>query len=184
MDGSWATDEGIEDRHRRRRRRRPGPPRAESATARRADRRRPLSRDRRIARSLGGPLHHLAPAMRLRRPSLARADLQAHPRGIVARRTRSRRRRARPSVPAPATDDQHGRLMRAASARRVRRGKRPFDIDVVMRRIRDAVADFPDAAMFALRELGYGTLFQQLVACILSIRTMEEVSLPTALALL
>jgi endonuclease-3 len=62
--------------------------------------------------------------------------------------------------------------------------KLPFDIDEVMRRIRAAVADVPDAAMFALRDLGYGTLFQQLVACIVSIRTTDEVSLPTALALL
>jgi endonuclease-3 len=62
--------------------------------------------------------------------------------------------------------------------------KRAFDIDVVMRRVRDAVSGFPDAAMFALRELGYGTLFQQLVACIISIRTTDEVSLPTALTLL
>jgi endonuclease-3 len=62
--------------------------------------------------------------------------------------------------------------------------KRPFDIDEVMRRIRAAVADLPDAAMFALRDLGFGTLFQQLVACIISIRTTDEVSLPTALALL
>jgi endonuclease III len=62
--------------------------------------------------------------------------------------------------------------------------KRAFDIDDVMRRIRDAVAGYPDAAMFALRELGYGSLFQQLVACIISIRTTDEVSLPTALALL
>jgi len=72
------------------------------------------------------------------------------------------------------------------AARRVtsRGTKRPFDIDEVMRRIRAAVADVPDAAMFALRDLGYGTLFQQLVACIISIRTTDEVSLPTALALL
>ena len=62
--------------------------------------------------------------------------------------------------------------------------KLPFDIDEVMRRIRAAVRDVPDAAMFALRDLGYGTLFQQLVACIISIRTTDEVSLPTALALL
>ena len=62
--------------------------------------------------------------------------------------------------------------------------KRPFDIDVVLRRIREAVAPYPDAAMFALRDEGYGTLFQQLVACIISIRTTDEVSLPTALALL
>jgi endonuclease-3 len=66
----------------------------------------------------------------------------------------------------------------------VRGAKLPFDIDEVMRRIRAAVASFPDAAMFALRDLGYGTLFQQLVACIVSIRTTDEVSLPTALALL
>ena len=62
--------------------------------------------------------------------------------------------------------------------------KLPFDVDEVMRRIRAAVADLPDAAMFALRDLGYGSLFQQLVACIISIRTTDEVSLPTALALL
>jgi endonuclease-3 len=62
--------------------------------------------------------------------------------------------------------------------------KRPFDIHVVMRRIRAAVADLPDAAMFALRDAGYGTVFQQLVACIISIRTTDEVSLPAALALL
>jgi endonuclease III len=62
--------------------------------------------------------------------------------------------------------------------------KRPFDIDEVMRRVRGAVKGFPDAAMFALRDLGYGTLFQQLVACIISIRTTDEVSLPTALGLL
>src|ERR671921_2534239 len=62
--------------------------------------------------------------------------------------------------------------------------KLPFDIDEVMRRIRAAVSDVPDAAMFALRDMGYGTLFQQLVACIISIRTTDEVSLPTALALL
>lgn len=62
--------------------------------------------------------------------------------------------------------------------------KLPFAIDEVMRRIRAAVSDVPDAAMFALRDLGYGTLFQQLVACIISIRTTDEVSLPTALALL
>jgi endonuclease-3 len=72
-----------------------------------------------------------------------------------------------------------------APARRTREGtKLPFDIDEMMRRIREAVAPYPDAAMFALRDLGYGSLFQQLVACIISIRTTDEVSLPTSLALL
>lgn len=64
-----------------------------------------------------------------------------------------------------------------------RRAKRAFDIGEVMRRVRAAVTPFPDAAMFALREHGYGTLFHQLVACIVSIRTTDEVSLPTAIAL-
>jgi endonuclease-3 len=53
-----------------------------------------------------------------------------------------------------------------------------------VRRIRKEVEGLPDAAMFALREQGYGSVFQQLVACIISIRTTDEVSLPTALALL
>ena len=64
-----------------------------------------------------------------------------------------------------------------------RRAKWAFDIVEVMRRVRAAVKPFPDAAMFALREHGYATLFHQLVACIISIRTTDEVSLPTALAL-
>jgi endonuclease-3 len=73
----------------------------------------------------------------------------------------------------------------AARARRVLGGaKKPFDIHTVLRRVRRAVRDLPDAAMFALREEGFGTLFQQLVACIISIRTNDEVSLPTALVLL
>ena len=37
--------------------------------------------------------------------------------------------------------------------------------------------------MFELAERGHRTLFEQLVACIISIRTLDEVSLPTALAL-
>ena len=73
---------------------------------------------------------------------------------------------------------------RVVKTPRARGEKLPVDSDEVMRRIRAAVKDVPDAAMVALRELGYGTLFQQLVACIISIRTTDEVSLPTALALL
>jgi endonuclease III len=58
--------------------------------------------------------------------------------------------------------------------------KLPFDIDVVVRRIRAEVAQYADAAMFELRDVGFGSLFQQLVACIISIRTRDEVSLPVA----
>jgi len=63
-------------------------------------------------------------------------------------------------------------------------GKQPFEIEEVLRRIRGTVRQFADAAMFALAAQGHDTLFEQLVACILSIRTRDEVSLPTALALL
>jgi endonuclease-3 len=92
-------------------------------------------------------------------------------------------RRARGRAMATTTKSDRAQAP-ARTARAVRGAKLPFDIDEVMRRIRAVVAGYPDAAMFALRELGYGTLFQQLVACIVSIRTTDEVSLPTALALL
>ncbi|HKO58253.1 MAG TPA: endonuclease III [Thermoanaerobaculia bacterium] len=62
--------------------------------------------------------------------------------------------------------------------------KRRFDIHIVLRRIRAAVTGHADAAMFELAERGFESVFQQLVACIISIRTRDEVSLPTAIRLL
>lgn len=62
--------------------------------------------------------------------------------------------------------------------------ERPFDIDEVLSRIRQAVPAFADAAMFELAERGHRGLFAQLVACIVSIRTLDEVSLPASLRLL
>ena len=62
--------------------------------------------------------------------------------------------------------------------------KRRFDIHAVLTRIREAVAEHADAAMFDLAERGFRTVFQQLVACIISIRTLDEVSLPAAIKLL
>lgn len=57
----------------------------------------------------------------------------------------------------------------------VRRGSAsPFDIDTAMRRIEAAVAPMPKASMFALHEEGFDTVFAQLVACVISIRTREE----------
>ncbi len=50
--------------------------------------------------------------------------------------------------------------------------------------IREAVAPYPKAAMFELAELGYATPFEQLIACIISIRTRDEDSLPIARRLL
>jgi len=61
--------------------------------------------------------------------------------------------------------------------------KRPFDVTVALRRIRETVAPFAKAAMFELAERGHRTAFEQLAACIISIRTLDEVMLPTALAL-
>lgn len=58
--------------------------------------------------------------------------------------------------------------------------KRPFDIDTAIGRIREAVAPFPKAALFELAEAGFTSTFEQLVACIISIRTYDEVMLPTA----
>jgi endonuclease-3 len=60
--------------------------------------------------------------------------------------------------------------------------KRPFDIDVAVDRIRRTIAEtgVADAAMFALAAEGYTSLFQQLVACIISIRTLDETMLVEA----
>jgi endonuclease-3 len=62
--------------------------------------------------------------------------------------------------------------------------KRSFDIDIALKRIEKAVQPFPKAAMFELAEQGFGSVFEQLVACMISIRTYDEVSLPTAKRLL
>ncbi|HEU4588563.1 MAG TPA: hypothetical protein VFS11_07945 [Gemmatimonadales bacterium] len=58
--------------------------------------------------------------------------------------------------------------------------KRPFEIGEAIRRVRRAVRPFPKAAMFALAEAGHDSLFEQVVACIISVRTRDEVSLPAA----
>jgi endonuclease-3 len=58
--------------------------------------------------------------------------------------------------------------------------KKPFDIGLAMRRIRTAVRPWPKAAMFELAEEGFKSTFEQLVACIISIRTYDEVTLPVA----
>lgn len=62
--------------------------------------------------------------------------------------------------------------------------KQPFDVDLALRRIAAAVEPYPKAAMFELAELGYATPFEQLIACIISIRTRDEESLPISRRLL
>ena len=58
-----------------------------------------------------------------------------------------------------------------------------FPIDEVIERRRVAVAPYPTAAMFALRDEGYASVFEVLVGCVISIRTHDEVTLTTTRAL-
>ena len=75
---------------------------------------------------------------------------------------------------------------RAASGPRPAAAKRPFDFEVALPRIRATLkdAEVADAAMFELADLGHRSVFEQLVACVISIRTRDEVMLPTARTLL
>src|SRR5262245_22500879 len=61
--------------------------------------------------------------------------------------------------------------------------KQPFDIDEAITRIHEAVRPYPKAAMFELAERGHASPFEQLIACLISVRTYDEVSLPAALRL-
>jgi endonuclease-3 len=58
--------------------------------------------------------------------------------------------------------------------------KKSFDVDDALKLISKAVEPWPKAAMFELAEDGFNSPFEQLVACMISIRTYDEVSLPTA----
>lgn len=59
----------------------------------------------------------------------------------------------------------------------------PFDLDTVLARIEKAIAAYPKAAMFDLYERGYNTLFEQLISCIISVRTLDETTIPVSLKL-
>ncbi|PTL75594.1 endonuclease III [Vitiosangium sp. GDMCC 1.1324] len=86
------------------------------------------------------------------------------------------------SLRAPAS--RSGRTVHEAPEFPPRVDKEPFDIDVALARVREAIRGFADAAMFELAARGHTSLFEQLVGCILSIRTRDEVTLPVALRLL
>lgn len=55
-----------------------------------------------------------------------------------------------------------------------------FDIALVFNRIRAVMQRFPQAALFELAEQGYRSPFEQLVACMISIRTKDETTLSVA----
>lgn len=61
--------------------------------------------------------------------------------------------------------------------------KQDFDIHLAIAKVREAVRPYPPAAMFQLAQEGYSTLFEQLIACIISIRTYDETTLPAARSL-
>jgi endonuclease-3 len=58
--------------------------------------------------------------------------------------------------------------------------KEPFDIEEAIRLLREATAPYPKAALFELAAEGHDSVFEVLVACILSIRTYDETTIPTA----
>ncbi|GAA4456929.1 endonuclease III [Nibrella saemangeumensis] len=61
--------------------------------------------------------------------------------------------------------------------------KPDFDLNVVLSRIEEAIEPYPKAAMFELYERGYSSLFEQLISCIISIRTLDETTIPVSLRL-
>jgi endonuclease-3 len=61
--------------------------------------------------------------------------------------------------------------------------KEPFDIDEVFRRLRIAVGGLPKAAMFDLRDRGFGSPYEQLVGSLISARTRDETTLEVCLRL-
>lgn len=62
--------------------------------------------------------------------------------------------------------------------------KEPFEIEDALEQVRVAIKPYPKAAMFEIYDRGHTSLFAQLVGCMLSIRTLDEVVLPVALRLL
>ncbi len=56
-------------------------------------------------------------------------------------------------------------------------------LDIMLARIEEAIRPFPKAAMFELAERGYGSLFEQLISCVISIRTLDETTIPVSLRL-
>lgn len=61
--------------------------------------------------------------------------------------------------------------------------KEKYPLPKIFALIEAAIADVPKAAMFELADKGYGSLFEQMVSCIISIRTLDEVTIPVSLRL-
>jgi endonuclease III len=61
--------------------------------------------------------------------------------------------------------------------------REPFDIDEAFRRLREALAGLPKAAMFDLRDRGFSSPFEQLVGSLISARTRDETTMEVCLRL-
>lgn len=61
--------------------------------------------------------------------------------------------------------------------------KQDFNLPAALKKIEKAVNPYPKAALFELYERGFTSLFEQLLACIISIRTFDEVTIPASEAL-
>ncbi|MBC8152973.1 MAG: endonuclease III [Bacteroidetes bacterium] len=57
------------------------------------------------------------------------------------------------------------------------------NLDTVLGHVATAIAPYPRAAMFELAERGYNSVFEQLISCIISIRTLDETTIPVSLRL-
>jgi len=58
--------------------------------------------------------------------------------------------------------------------------KKPFDINRATKKIEKAIAPYKKAALFELAEDGFNSAFEQLIACMISIRTYDEVTIVMA----
>ena len=56
--------------------------------------------------------------------------------------------------------------------------KKPFSISRAQKLIDQAIVPYKKAAMFELADDGFNSTFEQLVACMISIRTYDEVTIP------
>lgn len=60
------------------------------------------------------------------------------------------------------------------------KAKKPFDIEKAIPLIREAVAPYPKAALFELAAEGHTSVFEILVAAVISVRTYDEITLPAS----
>lgn len=58
--------------------------------------------------------------------------------------------------------------------------KKPLDIDRALQLIRAAIKSYRPAAMFELADDGFNSVFELLLACIISIRTRDETTVPAS----